>query len=271
MLHFPPAKLNLGLNVIERRADGYHELESIMVPVPIHDALEIMPDLKSERGHIELEQSGITIPGTDNLCVRAYERFSELRPIPSIRACLYKKIPIGAGLGGGSSDCAHMLRMLNKVAENPLNVKELHELAAELGSDVPFFLEDSAQLVQGTGNVLNPIELHLNGIWGVIVNPGIHISTSEAYQHTDKSGAVRGFEKISSLPFPEWKNVLFNSMEGHAIREHPVIGSIKKSLQAAGAELSLMSGSGSSVFGLFGHKPPRLSWPDDYSVWGFKF
>lgn len=273
MLSFPHAKINLGLNVVARRSDGYHEVESVMTHIPVHDVLEMIIDEEAGEGCLEFQLFGIPLPESSepNLCQRAHALFLKHRNLPAIKACLFKRIPIGAGLGGGSSDAAHMLQLLNQVADDPLPEHLLHEIASELGSDVPFFLNRTTQFAKGRGDKLEELPLDLRGLWGTVVNPGIHISTADAYSHTSPTNARSMFNRIVDLPLKNWDSVLFNSMEDHAIATYPEIGDIKSSLRASGAGFALMSGSGSTVFALFENKPGILQWPEHYSSWVFKF
>lgn len=273
MIGFPPAKLNLGLNVVERMNDGFHSIESVMIPVPIYDVLEIIRAEELKPGELKFDTSGIAIPGSleDNLCIKAHRLFHERSALPGIHVHLFKNIPIGAGLGGGSSDCAYMLDLMNRLASSPLKHEELHELASTLGSDVPFFLTTGCQLAKGRGEILNKVDLDLTGYHCVIVNPGIHIDTSASYRDTKPSGKSLAFNNVILEEMSQWQGQLINSMEDSAFRVHPVLETIKRSLYAAGARFALMSGSGSTIYGLFDKEPGQLNWPKDYSSWTFGF
>ncbi|MBK8339163.1 MAG: 4-(cytidine 5'-diphospho)-2-C-methyl-D-erythritol kinase [Flavobacteriales bacterium] len=190
MVVFPFAKINLGLNVIRLRPDGFRDIESVMLPIPLEEALEVLPDPNLRMGVVEMVRSGRPVPGDVNmdLCVRAYQALHARRPLPGVRVHLHKAIPIGAGLGGGSSDGAHMLQALDRLFKLGLAPSELHDLAASLGSDCAFFLEREAQLALGRGERLQPVELNIAGMWLVLVDPGIHVSTADAYSSTPLSG-----------------------------------------------------------------------------------
>src|SRR5689334_17278583 len=167
MVTFPPAKINLGLNVVRKRKDGFHEIESVMMAIPLYDILDVVMSEVYERGSIHLERTGIPVPGdaNDDLCMKAYRAFPDHAEWPGVRMHLHKVIPIGAGLGGGSSDGAFALRALNELAPAPKNEGELAAAAAAMGSDCVFFLKDGPQIVTGKGDVLSPIRLELKGYW----------------------------------------------------------------------------------------------------------
>ncbi len=272
MLVFPPAKINLGLNVIARRADGYHEIESVMVPIPLCDALEIVVDPMLGAAEVVYTRSGLPIDGDpkDDLCMRAVRAFGSVRPLPGLRMHLLKAVPLGAGLGGGSSDGAHTLMLLDELIGTQLGKVSLHELAASLGSDCPFFLGDEAALVTGRGEQLEPIGLDLRGLWIMLVNPGVHVSTAEVYKNTSPTGRrIDLAHSLTSSKLEYWSDVAPNIMEAYVFRTHPVIGTIKERLLSAGAAYAAMSGSGSTVFGLFNSKPVELTWPNEYRCWTY--
>lgn len=257
MLVFPCAKINLGLNVVRRRADGYHDIESVLVPIPLRDALEAVVDPSLEAGQVAVTRTGRPVPGDagDDLVARAYRLVHARHPLPGLQVHLHKAIPIGAGLGGGSSDGAHMLLLLDRLFGLGLGPAVLHELAAQLGSDPPFFLHHGPCLAEGRGERLSPLPLSLNGLWLVLVDPGIHVSTAEVYARTRPSGTSVDLRSIVAGPIDSWQGRLINGMEEAVFTLHPAIGRIKRALREAGAHYASMSGSGSSVFGLFTERP----------------
>lgn len=273
MLVFPCAKINLGLNVLERRPDGYHAIQSVLVPIPLCDALEVVvdPSLSPERP--VLARSGIPVPGPveDDLCLRAIHALRRVRPLPGLRAHLHKAVPIGAGLGGGSSDGAHMLRLLNDLLDLGLDDEELHALAATLGSDCPFFLLHGPQLAEGRGERLRPITVDLAGRWLMLVHPGIHVSTADVYRNTRPTGRSVDLAGLLAAPLDTWQASVTNVLEEPAFARHPAIGAIKQQLLEAGAAYAAMSGSGSSVFGLFTEKPALPAFPAGHRVRTFRF
>jgi 4-diphosphocytidyl-2-C-methyl-D-erythritol kinase len=271
MVSFPFAKINVGLNVMERRVDGYHEIESILVPIPLCDVLELILDRGLDQGEVRMTRSGLPVPGAldQDLCMRACVLFSERVPVPGIRMHLHKVIPMGAGLGGGSSDGTHTLLTLNKLLGDPLNDKELYTLATQLGSDCAFFLKHATQLATGRGEKLRPYPLELKGLWLVLVNPGTHVSTAEVYGNTVTSGRSWNLREVPGH-LEDQLRLLGNDMEGYVLTRYPEVGQIKSSLLDRGAFHAAMSGSGSSVFGLFRDVPPAMTWPEGHGSWTFQ-
>jgi 4-diphosphocytidyl-2-C-methyl-D-erythritol kinase len=248
MVSFPPCKINLGLNIVSKRVDGYHNLETVFYPVPWTDILEIIPS-KS----FSFQSSGYSIPGKmeDNICIKAYELVKKDFSIGAVQIHLHKIIPMGAGLGGGSSNGAHTLRLLNDVFELKLSVEQLKAYAAKLGSDCSFFLERAPMLGTGRGEVLYKISFSLAGKFIAIVKPDIHVSTAEAYGLVTPRKSTHSIAEIIQLPFDEWKNNLVNDFEHSVFAKYPAIKKLKEEMYLAGASYASMSGSGSSVFGIF--------------------
>lgn len=259
MINYPIAKINLGLNVVARRADGYHDLETVFYPVPIKDALEIHPmdeGFPSEHA-CDLKVTNICIDGDEqrNLVVRAYNLIAAKYGIPRIHAHLYKAIPTQAGMGGGSSDCASMIMLLNEAFGLGMTVSEMTGYAAELGADCPFFILSRPAYAEGIGERLEPIGLDLGG-WHIgIVRPDIPVSTREAFSLISPRPTERKCRDIVSQPVETWRGLLTNDFEKSVFAIHPEIGRIKEQLYGLGAVYAAMSGSGSSVFGLFRSEP----------------
>jgi len=273
MLLFPHAKINLGLNVLARRADGFHDIESVLVPIPLCDVLEavIAPDL--DKNALVYTRSGLTIAGAlnDDLCYKAVRRIQQLRALPGLRLHLHKVIPMGAGLGGGSSDAAHTLLMVNRLCGLGLEQSELHAHAIALGSDCAFFLQNEACIARGRGELLGPVGLDLRGLHLVLVNPGLHVSTAEVYRNTVPTG--RPWDLSSLLhreQLEEWQATIINTMETYVLDAHPVIADIKTSLLRSGALYAAMTGSGSSVFGLFKTPPKDVVFTHSSRTWTFE-
>ena len=255
MISFPPCKINLGLNVVSKRSDGYHNLETCFYPIPWTDALEIIPADK-----FSFSTSGNVIPGNtaDNLCVKAYELLKKDFALAPATIHLHKVIPSGAGLGGGSSDAAHTLRLLTRVFNLQLTAEKLNSYALLLGSDCPFFIEDKPMLGSGRGEVLTPVDVKLSGKFIVLIKPEEHISTAEAYAGvTSAKHSTSVKDILEKMPVEKWKNQLKNDFEGSVFGKHPIINGIKQKLYQQGAVYASMSGSGSAVFGLF-EKPVDL-------------
>ncbi len=268
MIVFPFAKINLGLHVLRKRSDGYHDIESVLVPIPLHDALEVVA-LGSRPNAVELTRSGFHVPGelNDDLCLKAVDLVKQTRLLPGLRMHLHKSIPIGAGLGGGSSDATHTLLLLNDLFRLDLSAVELHAMAAELGSDCSFFLRRMPQFVEGVGECSRPVDVLLNGLWLVLVNPGIHVSTARVFQEMRPIDHRIDLRQVVSSSLEKWHGMLVNDMEPLAFAMHPAIGRIKQDLLDQGAVYAAMSGSGSSVFGLFQEKPQLNEFPSGHIVW----
>ena len=251
MIRFPHAKINLGLNIVSRRTDGYHNIETIFYPVhEMQDALEIAPAKGEKRA---FQQSGITIDGNpnENLVMKAYELLSKQYPLPELDVYLYKNIPLGAGLGGGSADASFMLNMLNEYAQLHLSVSELEHLAARLGADCPFFIQSKPVFATGIGNEFEPITLSLDDYRISIVKPEIHVSTKDAYAHVVPKQPRVSLKEIIQLPVEEWKDKMVNDFEVSVFAQYPQIQAVKEDMYNQGALYSSMSGSGSAVFGIF--------------------
>ena len=255
MIAFAPAKINLGLRIIGKRPDGFHQIETGMMEVPFFDIIEIV---KSDE--FQFVQSGIAIGGDskDNLCTRAYEFLQNEYGIPNVRIHLRKQIPIGAGLGGGSSDAVTVIKMLIDLFQLKLSANEIEEISAELGSDCAFFVRGGLQLATGRGELLTNINVNSIPKYLVLMNPGIHISTKEAYSNVSYSNDSASLKEVLSMPPENWENCLKNDFEEHIFNKHPQIKELKTKLYELGAVYAAMSGSGSSVFGLF-NEPVVLS------------
>lgn len=249
MVSFPPCKINLGLNVIRKRADGFHDLSTCFYPVPWTDVLEIVPSKD-----FTFSATGIPVPGpaADNLCVRAYELLKKDFHLKPVAIHLIKNVPIGAGLGGGSSDGAYALRILNEIFELSLSAERLREYAAMLGSDCAFFTENQPMMGGGRGEILSAIDVSLKGKFLIITKPEVQISTADAFSAIAPHEPAHDLRIVlENHPMSEWKDLLTNDFEKHLFTRFPVISALKQKLYAFGATYASMSGSGSAVFGLF--------------------
>ncbi|MCU0418119.1 MAG: 4-(cytidine 5'-diphospho)-2-C-methyl-D-erythritol kinase [Cyclobacteriaceae bacterium] len=264
MIAFPPCKINLGLHVLRKRPDGYHDLDTVFYPVPWTDVLEII-----RADHFAFTASGEAIPGAerDNLCVRAYQLLSEDYDLPPVHIHLHKIIPTGAGLGGGSSDAAHTLRLLNRLFALTLSDVQLQRYAAALGSDCAFFIGDSPQRGQGRGEVLTPTDSVLKGKYLVLVKPAIHVSTAEAYRGVKPTEARPSVAEVLAQPLARWRETLVNDFERSVFETHPAIAALKQQMYDAGAVYAAMSGSGASVFGVFDEMPRAARYDPEARVW----
>ena len=257
MITFPNAKINLGLNITEKRPDGYHNLETVFYPIPLEDALEVCPRKEGE-GKYSLTQSGMAIEGDAdrNLVVRAYKLLDEAYGLPPTDIYLYKRIPSGAGLGGGSADAAFMLKLLNEAHNLRLTDEQLEEYAARLGADCAFFIRNRPTYAEGIGNIFSPIELSLTGWQLLLVKPDIFVSTRDAFARIRPHHPQRNLKEIISQPVESWKGCMVNDFEESVFPQFPIIGDIKTELYRLGAVYASMSGSGSSVYGLFAPGTP---------------
>ena len=247
----PCAKVNLGLNVTEKRPDGYHNLETVFVPVPLCDDLTIRI---KEEGEDELQLEGIQLEGNpkDNLVMRAAALLRKSgHEVPPVSIHLKKNIPSGAGLGGGSSDAAYTLRMLNEMLQLGIDRAELMRMAATLGADCAFFIQDAPMFARGIGDILSPVELDLSGLWLTLVKPDDFVSTKEAYNGVKPAQPAHPLLQSISRPIGQWQALIENVFEKSIFPAHPAIAQVKQQMLEAGALYAAMSGSGSSVFGLF--------------------
>ena len=271
MLAFPNCKINLGLNITNKRADGYHNIETIFYPVQLNDVLEI---IESPAGvDVNFSASGNPVDGDekDNLCIKAFYLLKKDFPqLPSVKIHLHKTIPMGAGLGGGSSDAAFALVMLNKKFSLKLSARQLLSYALALGSDCPFFIINQPCVATGRGEIMEPVNISLTGYYLVLVNPGIHINTGWAFGQLNNM--VNGHLATTSLqtdilqPINCWKDNLVNDFEEPVFEKYPAIKMIKTTLNNNGALFAGMSGSGSTVFGIYDKKICITDLPVNYYI-----
>ena len=253
MLRFPNCKINLGLHVLGKREDGFHNLETVFYPVAFKDALEILPNTNNTT-EIEFTGTGLAVDGNtdDNLCVKGYhllkKDFPQLLPV---KIHLHKAIPMGAGLGGGSADASFMLQMLNDKFKLNLSIPQLQNYAIQLGSDCPFFIINKPCFATGRGEVLEEIKIDLSAYKIVLVNPGIHVNTGWAFSNITPALAEKSIKEIVQQPVETWKDELKNDFETAVFAAHPQVKEIKETLYQQGAIYAAMSGSGSTVFGIF--------------------
>jgi len=258
MITYPHAKINLGLNIVERRTDGYHNLETVFYPIPLCDKLEI-----TESQHVNgcnLTITGIPVEGDtqQNLVAKAYRLMAETFEIPNLDVVLDKQIPTQAGLGGGSSDATFMLRAINDYAHLGLSQRELAGIAVKLGADCPCFTIDSPCYAEGIGEIISPINLDLSGWWLAIVKPDIAVSTREAFSKIQPRRPMENCRQTVMLPVEQWRDRLTNDFEKSVFAIYPEIGRVKDRLYSAGATFALMSGSGSSLYAIFKEEPTTL-------------
>ncbi len=268
MIVFPKAKINLGLRITGNRSDGYHDIETVFYSVALSDALEyIVSPEKTDKDILIV--TGINPGGNqdDNLVIKTVKRIRKNHPLPFLKIHLHKVIPIGAGLGGGSSDAANMLRIINRCFSLSIEEQELKDIALELGSDCPFFINSIPTYATGRGEILESVRDVLSGYYMVLLNPGVGINTTDAYQNCHPEKPTVKLNNLIERPVTEWKKLIVNDFEEFAFKKHPVISTIKKELYDAGALFSLMSGSGSSVYGVFQEKPELPRNLNNFVIW----
>jgi 4-diphosphocytidyl-2-C-methyl-D-erythritol kinase len=254
MILFPNAKINIGLNILRKREDGYHELETVFYPLQLQDGLEF---IENHTGKVRFSNSGIEVDGApeNNLVVKAYRMLAADYPLPGVDIHLHKVIPFGAGLGGGSSDAAFMLRGLNDFFGLNIPLEKLMGYAARLGADCPFFLQNRPSYASGIGEELEPLTLNLTGWHVMLVKPPVEVGTREAYAGVDPGMPEIHLQEAIRLPVNNWQGKVVNDFESGIFQRFPMIQEIRDRMQERGAVYTSMSGSGSSVFGLFRAEP----------------
>ncbi len=251
MIFYSHCKINIGLRVTSKRNDGFHDIESLFYPVDgICDAIEI---IEKDGSGIEFSSSGIAIDcaSESNLCVKAYMLLKERYNIGAAKIHLHKNIPMGAGLGGGSANCAEVIKGLNQIFELGLDSQTMRSLGAELGSDVPFFIERQPSWVSGRGEIIEPAEISLKQMKLVIIKPQVHIGTAWAYSKITPNNTRKPLSEVLGQNISQWRCHVDNDFEQAVFDAHPQIGMIKQALYDSGAIFALMSGSGASVYGIF--------------------
>ena len=260
MVVFPNAKINLGLRVVAKRSDGYHDIDTVFYPIPFYDILEIIPSNKD----VEFTFSGKEIISNinSNLCYKAYQLIKKDYPqIPSVKIHLHKNIPMGAGLGGGSSDGAFMLKILNEKFQLGITGDVLEHYALQLGSDCPFFIANKACGASGRGEQFESIELDLKNKSFLLVNPGLHVSTADAFSKINIANNISPCTSVVKYPIYKWKELLINDFEHSVFEIHPILKEIKETLYSAGAVYASMTGTGSSIYGIFEKDIPENLFP----------
>jgi len=270
MLAFPIAKINLGLHITAKRPDGYHDIETVFYPIKLSDVVEIIPSVNPGAS---FSSSGIDIPGDKgaNLCLKAYHLMKEMLPgLPGVNIHLHKIIPIGAGLGGGSSDASFVLKLLNDMFDVGLQKEELSVMAASIGSDCAFFIHSSPAFASGRGEILTPLPALPKGYHILVVCPQIHISTAFAYSMVSPQPSGHDLKQLYNTSPENWKDSMVNDFEKGIFSKHSRLATIKDDLYKIGAIYASMSGSGSALFGIFKQEvevPPNL-FPDCFSWQG---
>lgn len=266
MITFPCAKINLGLNIVSKRADGYHNLETVFYPIPLYDALEVrtMHEDFPSVTDVDLKMTGLSVEGNEreNLVIRAYNLLANDFKLPRVHVHLYKHIPSQAGLGGGSSDAAFMIRLLDERFRLNLGLAEMERYAARLGADCPFFITAEPAYATGIGEVLAPADSpkgNLNGYWLTVVKPPVAVSTREAFSQIVPKQPAKCCRDIVRQPIETWREELSNDFEPVVFALHPELAEMKEKLYLHGAAYAQMSGSGSALYGIFREEPPQIA------------
>ena len=256
MIIYSNAKINIGLHILSKRADGFHNLATLMVPVPFYDLMEFQ-FTGDRHPSLHLTQTGMEVTGDEkqHLCHRAWELFRQQVPVPGLKMHIHKQIPVGAGLGGGSSNAAKTLLALNRLTGETLSAESLHQMAASLGSDCPVFLHPKPMLARGRGEQLQQRSIDMRSWYLVLLHPGFGISTAEAYRHVKPDNSRPALESLLDAPWDRWRETVENDFEASLFPVYPRLAEIKSALYEAGATYAAMSGSGASMYGIFHEKP----------------
>ena len=271
MILYPPAKINIGLSIVGKRPDGFHNIETVFYPIPLCDSLTVETVQADASQKLSFSCDGIALPGNEpynNLCCKAYHLLYIDFRLPPVNIHLHKSIPYGAGLGGGSSDAASTLQALNHLFQLGLSVGELTRYASRLGSDCAFFLHDKPAFGVGKGDQLEPVSLSLAGYYLLLVKPPVFVSTADAYSSVMPQEAQHHLPDLLQAPVSEWRYTVFNDFETPVFKKFPETGRIKEKLYRESALYAAMSGSGSTVYGIFDQKPDEVAklFPDCF-VW----
>jgi 4-diphosphocytidyl-2-C-methyl-D-erythritol kinase len=269
MIVFPKAKINLGLRITGKRDDGYHNIETVFYPVGLCDAMEfVVFHERSDRDLLTVTGIPVGVNPEDNIVMKAVAKMREKYSFPLLKIHLHKAIPNGAGLGGGSSDAACMLKSLNRHFELSAGDQVLKSIALEIGSDCPFFIGSDPAFATGRGEILEPIDPLLSGYYLLLLNPGFGINTAEAYRFCRPEVPLTSLSVLAGHDMTKWKDLIFNDFEEFAFIKYPVIKKIRDELYRSGALFSSMSGSGSSVYGIFSQKPLKVpGWLKGMVIW----
>ena len=279
MIVFPNCKINIGLSITGKRQDGYHNIESVMIPVGWHESLEVHagksesktkpPRRETTIDKVHYYEYGNKIPGdpSSNLCIKVFNLLEEWYTLPETSIHLLKTLPMGAGLGAGSSDAAHCLKALKDYYDLNISNEDAKVLLSKIGSDCPFFWENKAKFVFGTGTNEKPISLSLEGWHILIVHPNISVSTKEAYAGVKPQSPRLDLSMLESLPIESWEECVFNDFEESVFPQYPILKSIKENLIKNGAVYASMSGSGSAIYGLFDSVPRIPKEFEQYTYW----
>jgi len=272
MIFFPNAKINIGLNIISKRDDGFHNLETIFYPIPLTDILEfIVPGKNIKTTSIQLSGTNLGIANNENICIKTYNMLAMDYSLPNLQMHLHKIIPSGAGLGGGSSDAGFLLKHLNQYFNLNISEKKLTSYASKIGADCAFFIKNKAVFASGIGNKFEEIKLNLKGYYILLVKPDFSINTAIAFKGIKPAIPKVSIKELIKYPLGEWKNQLKNNFETPLFLKYPELNKIKSDLYNMGAEYASMSGSGSAMYGIFNEIPETKNLFNECFVWKSKF
>lgn len=266
MINFPNAKINIGLNIVEKRSDGFHNIETVFYPIGLSDILEI----NSTNNHLTFENTGLTIENKSlesNLCFKAYQELQKDFSLKTVNIHLHKIIPFGAGLGGGSSDASFTLQAINSLMNLNLDQNTLIQYAERIGSDCPFFILNQPAFATEKGNVLKRINLSLKGYFLILIYPGVHVNTAKAYSQIKPVKPERKLSELIKQPIENWKGLINNDFEDSVFKEHHKLKEIKEELYLKDAVYASMSGSGSSIYGIFKDNIELNGSFNNYFIW----
>jgi len=259
MILYPPAKINIGLSIVEKRPDGFHNIETVFYPIQLCDILTVETAGTGATCQLVFSCDGIDLPGNDNLCCKAYHLLDIDYHLPPVNIHLHKKIPVGAGLGGGSSDAAYTLLALNSLFQLNISFEEQMRYASRLGSDCAFFLQDKPAYGTDKGDMLKPLSLSLTGYYILLVKPPVFVSTADAYSSVTPKKVKHHLPELLKAPVRKWRHTVYNDFEAPVFQKFPEIGYIKEKMYQEGAVYASMSGSGSCVYGIFDNEMDNIA------------
>ena len=268
MICFPNAKINIGLNIVSKRKDGYHNLETIFYPIPLKDVLEfVVPEKQVKETSIEVSGTKLDISNKENICIKAYNLLSANYELPNLLVYLHKMIPSGAGLGGGSTDASFLLKQLNQYFKLNISEKEMVDYASKLGADCAFFFKNEAVFASGIGNQFEQVKLSLKRYYILVIKPPFSINTLNAFKDIRPTIPKTSLKEIINQPVSSWKNQIRNDFEIPLFQKHPGLSKIKTDLYNLGADFATLSGSGSALFGLFKNEPQINDYFKGFFCW----
>ncbi len=256
MLFFTNCKINIGLNITEKRLDGFHNLETVFYPLKLQDAVEFIET--DEQTTVQTSGIKLDVSAEDNICHKVYRLMSKHYDIPQLKIHVHKAVPVGAGLGGGSANAAGLIKQINNEYNLGISIDKMEELAAEIGSDCPFFIRNKAVFAIGRGEIFEQLSLDLSKYYIYLIKPDIYVSTASAFAGIKPRQVEISVKELINNPLNEWKYFIFNDFETNIFKQYPVLAEIKQDLYKIGAIYASMSGSGSTIYGIFEEKPKEI-------------